>query len=611
MRVGWRVAVVAAVVAASSFAGTGGAYADDTRPTPTPEEKAAALARPAVVYLEQHWSGYVFDEDGTLFNSGDPFEITTRCTGFGVSPDGYVATAGHCVDPGMEGIGREFLTAAVAESIQKGYYGANVDPNKLLQFGEANWKLEGQAKNSPLDRQVFMQRGVAAGGKTTGEALPARVVDFRPLSQGDVALLKLETTDLPAVELAPRDTIEIGTKVLSIGYPGSTDEVTDASFEPTNKDGQISSKKTSGSVPVYETSAALSGGMSGGPTVDLNGRVVGINSFKINGEEQAFNFLAPSSNLAELLTRNGVKPSLGDIDKTFRKGLTDYFAGHYTAAITSFDKVLTLAPTHEQAQEYKTKAAKAREQFGDVKSNDSGLPIGLILGLGGGLVVLVGGGLLALLLVRSRRKARPQQGMPIGAGAGPVVFGPGPGGPGYGAAALPSESMSWPTVPMQGGPGVPPMGTPAGPMAPSVSAPPTSGPPVSGPPVSAPPVSGGAMASPVGAGAPYGPLPPNGPMAPPAGAMAPPAGAMAPPAGAMAPSSYPAPGFSSADGSTQPISGVPVSGVPDAPAPEPMAEAPTTGSPVAPAQRMRYCANCGSQIPGAAKFCMQCGTPAV
>lgn len=117
------------------------------------------------------------------------------------------------------------------------------DAARLFAFGQANWRLEGEAKDSPLERQVFMQRGVAAGGKTTGEVVPARVVDFRPLSQGDVALLKVETSDLPSVELAPATDIQIGTRVLSIGYPGSTDEVTDASFEPTNKDGQISAKR--------------------------------------------------------------------------------------------------------------------------------------------------------------------------------------------------------------------------------------------------------------------------------------------------------------------------------------------------------------------------------
>ncbi|HWG98270.1 MAG TPA: trypsin-like peptidase domain-containing protein [Pilimelia sp.] len=436
MKPGPRAAIAAVVAAAFALAGAGPALAEETgRPAPTPEERAAALARPAVVYLEQHWQAYVFDENGKPFNGGGAYQLKTRCTGFGISPNGYVATAGHCVDPGMEGVGRSFLLAAVGESIRRGYYNTD-DPARLLAFGEANWRIEGQTRDSPADREVYLQRGVAAGGRTTGEVLPARVVDFRKLSEGDVALLKVETSDLPAVELATGTDVEIGTRVLSIGYPGSTDQVTDASFEPTNKDGQISAKKSSGGVPVYETSAALSGGMSGGPTVDLQGRVVGVNSFKVNGEEQAFNFLAPAGNLSELLTRNGVTPELGPNDQTFRKGLDDYFAGRYTAAIASFDKVLSLAPTHEQAQEYKTKAAKAREQYGDA-ADAAGIGALVLLVVAGG--VLLAGAVLAVVLVLVLRGRRNRSG--AGVPGGPVPGHPGgygPGGPGGFAPAHPA-----------------------------------------------------------------------------------------------------------------------------------------------------------------------------
>src|SRR5688572_13338833 len=98
-----RSAIVALLAAGIVMSGSGTAWAEeaDGRPAPTPEERAAALARPAVVYLEQHWKGFVFDESGNPFNGGSAYELTTRCTGFGVAPSGYIATAGHCVDPGM------------------------------------------------------------------------------------------------------------------------------------------------------------------------------------------------------------------------------------------------------------------------------------------------------------------------------------------------------------------------------------------------------------------------------------------------------------------------------------------------------------------------------
>ena len=329
----------------------------------TPTERAAAEVRPAIVYVTEKFSAYVADETGTYFNNGNPYELSVTCTGFGVNPNGYVATAGHCIDTySPNGIKGDFIAAA-AEDVVAAVPGVTLQ--QAVEFGTANWTVEGKAKGSAIDTQIAVVTGsVQGGGKP--QALPARVVDARPFTQGDVALLKVETTDLPSVELATDADVQIGTPLLSIGYPASADAVTDPSLEPSNKDGQVSAKKTVGSVPVYETSAALTPGMSGGPTVDLEGRVLGINSFMPAGESQAFNFVAPASGLTELLSRNGVRNELGPDDKAFRAALDAYYAGHYTDAIAGFDKLLQVAPQHAQALQYRTLAAKARDRFGDV-----------------------------------------------------------------------------------------------------------------------------------------------------------------------------------------------------------------------------------------------------
>jgi serine protease Do len=393
------------------------------RPGSTPEEKAAALARPAVVFIETHWSGYVFDEEGLLFNDAEPMEFVSRCTGFVVGSAGYIATAGHCVDPAIEyGNGEDFLWAAVGESIENEYY-VSSDPDELFAFGAANWRIEGATAGSPADLEIYVQRGVATGGRTDGEAFPARVVDFRPLAEGDVALLKIEKADLPSIELAPEGTAPIGTPVLSIGYPGSTDQVTDVTFEPTNKDGKINAQKTVNTVSFLEMSAALSGGMSGGPTVDLQGRVIGINSFAPTQEDEAFNYITPASHLAEMLSRNGVEHGLGSADATYRQGLDAYWAGRYTEAIGSFDKVLGVVPMHQQAQEYRQRAAKDLETFGDavVAEEDGGgtAPAALIAG---GLAIAVGIGAGAFVRTR-RRGLRPA---PAATDVQPDVWSPNP-----------------------------------------------------------------------------------------------------------------------------------------------------------------------------------------
>lgn len=448
-----RALAVGTAALALTLVGTGSAFAQTPAPTPapapspqqaTPTERTAAEVRPAIVYLTEKFTGYVADETGTYFNDGHPYELSVTCTGFGVNPDGYVATAGHCVDTtSPNGIRAEFI-AAVAKEVVAAVPGVTLED--AINFGTANWTVEGQAKGSPIDTQISVVTGsVQGGGK--GQALPARVVDSRPFDQGDVALLKVETTDLPSVELATDADVQIGTPLLSIGYPASADAVTDPSLEPSNKDGQVSSKKTVGSVPVYETSAALTPGMSGGPTVDLEGHVLGLNSFMPAGESQAFNFIAPASGLSELLSRNGVHNELGPEDKAFRAALDDYYAGHYTAAIAGFDKLLQVDPQHAQATQFRTMAAKARDKFGDVPvapapAPSSGLPLDLspvafwsIVGGGGALAV--GLGVLLVVLVRRRgRRSEPDAGVGFPLPPQPMPFPP------YGA--IPAQRLPQP-----------------------------------------------------------------------------------------------------------------------------------------------------------------------
>lgn len=395
-----RIAVLAALSLLAAGAGTAcstdesGTAPDDLQP-PNQLERAAALIRPAIVSVEMRITGYVFDEQGNIFNEGNPYEMGAACSGFVVNPDGWVATAGHCVDSGPEGFRDDFIQQAALEASANR---PGVSAEEFYNFGVMNWRVEGFTPGSPLDVQI----GVHPGGDPKADPLPARVVDFRPLGKGDVALVKVEADDMPSTDLVTDPDVQIGDRVMAVGYPASTDLVTDRSAEPSNKEGAISSKKTQGSVPVYEISAAVSPGMSGGPTVDTEGKVLGVNSFTIAGESQPFNFIAPSSGLTELLGRNGVDSALGPVDTTYRDGLTALYAGRYTDAIADFDKVLALAPEHAKAPELKTDATQLRDKFGDWGVPTSDQQLWYLIG-GGVLAAMAATG-LTLLLVRRRRR---------------------------------------------------------------------------------------------------------------------------------------------------------------------------------------------------------------
>lgn len=317
------------------------------------EQRAALYARPAVVYLEHNWQVWIDHDLGRL-----QVEFSGSCTGFVVEENGYIVSAGHCVDPGPRGSGLLAIEIAVNE-LWPAYRDVFDTPDDLFVYGLTNWEVEGLTAGSTPTPETLVHQAAAISGLRTTDAWPARVIDFQPLGLGDVALLKTEQRKLPAIELRDARDVNVGLPVLSIGYPGSVSQVTDFNFEPTFKNGQISSTKSTESFPVFEISAPVSQGMSGGPTIDLDGRVVGVNSFGPGRESQPFNFISSVDLVSEMLNRNGVTAGLGPIDATYRAGVDAFLAGDYSTAIARFDEVIDRSPSHSQSMDLRTQAEDA------------------------------------------------------------------------------------------------------------------------------------------------------------------------------------------------------------------------------------------------------------
>ncbi|GAA1143513.1 trypsin-like peptidase domain-containing protein [Nocardioides aquiterrae] len=381
------------------------AWAAGESPSPAPEvtplERVNALVQPSVVFLLQTWDGRVYDTFNKQYlNNGDPFELQFQCTGFVVNPDGYIATAGHCVD--FKEVRSSFVETAAQWALDNGYYSStSLTLDDIIGFGD--YRIDSSERKNAADLDIQVGWGASVSGIDTSEVKRARVIDFNGQDKGDVALLKVEDTGLNALPIAT-DEVEVGTDVVSIGYPASVDSVTDPNLTPSFKDGSISSVKTvqGGVLPVYEISAAVSGGMSGGPSVNLDGEVIGVNSFGILGEPQAFNFLRPSSQLSELMAGAGVDNELSDTTQAYRDGLEAYWSGDKATAVEKLGTVTDEQPTNKLAADFLGKAKDLPDP--PPPADDSGLPV-LPIAIGAGALVLVGGGLVAVLLLRRRTPA--------------------------------------------------------------------------------------------------------------------------------------------------------------------------------------------------------------
>ena len=118
-------------------------------------------------------------------------------------------------------------------------------------------------------------------------------------AQVDLAVLKIDDTNVKPLKLADSDAVQAGDFVLAIGNPFGFDE--------TVTDGIISSKmrpnRTDAFGDLLQTNAAINPGNSGGPLINLRGEVVGINTAIISrsGGSQGIGFAIPSNTVRTAL----------------------------------------------------------------------------------------------------------------------------------------------------------------------------------------------------------------------------------------------------------------------------------------------------------------------
>ena len=110
---------------------------------------------------------------------------------------------------------------------------------------------------------------------TNGHRYDATVLDRD--STSDLALLKIDGGRFQAFAVGDSDRVRMGDEVLALGFPIADTIGTNLTVTR----GIISSTRTENGVRLLQTDASLNPGNSGGPLVNLNGEVIGVNSSRI------------------------------------------------------------------------------------------------------------------------------------------------------------------------------------------------------------------------------------------------------------------------------------------------------------------------------------------
>ncbi|MCX7555019.1 Do family serine endopeptidase [Marinicella sp. S1101] len=143
----------------------------------------------------------------------------------------------------------------------------------------------------------------------------------------DIAVLKIDGENLPKLAIGSAEDLKIGEWVMAIGSP--------LSFENTVTKGIVSAKgRAIGNqqyVPFIQSDVPINRGNSGGPLINLDGEVVGINTliFSSTGGYMGISFSVPidvAMNVAEQLQKNG----------TVKRGLLGVGIGNVNQAMADY-----------------------------------------------------------------------------------------------------------------------------------------------------------------------------------------------------------------------------------------------------------------------------------
>ena len=270
----WQTRLAAAIVAGVLLVASSALAQTPARTPPpnTPAITAADLSRslegtaqavsPSVVEI---FTTAFTPREGVVSRTGD-LVATERASGSGVivDPDGYIVTNAHVVR-GAQRVRVEIPIAADGQSI------------------------------------------LAARSRTAS----AQVIGID--LETDLAVIKVDQRNLPALQFGDSDALRAGQLVLAIGSPlGFRNTV---SFGVV---GAVARQLEPESPMIYvQTDATINQGSSGGPLVDLRGRIVGINTliFSQTGGYEGLGFAAPSNIVRTVYEqlRKGGRVRRGDI----------------------------------------------------------------------------------------------------------------------------------------------------------------------------------------------------------------------------------------------------------------------------------------------------------
>ena len=120
--------------------------------------------------------------------------------------------------------------------------------------------------------------------------------------QTDLAVIKIDKKDLPKAEFADSDSIKVGEFAMAVGNPlGLQSSITCGVVSAVNREITDTDGKK---YTLIQTDAAINSGNSGGALVNSEGKVIGVNTLKLSGEDiEGMGFAIPINSTTDITSQ--------------------------------------------------------------------------------------------------------------------------------------------------------------------------------------------------------------------------------------------------------------------------------------------------------------------
>lgn len=176
-----------------------------------------------------------------------------------------------------------------------------VSTKGLMENGFTSQEVEGIGSGFIIneDGDILTNYHVVEGAQevtvtlSTGKEVKAKVINYDQTQ--DIAMIRLEgDVKVPAVaELGNSASVKPGEEVIAIGTPLSKDFAQTVTKGVVSAVGRTVTTDNGKQVNLIQTDAAINQGNSGGPLVNAQGQVIGINTLKLAGGAEGIGFAIP------------------------------------------------------------------------------------------------------------------------------------------------------------------------------------------------------------------------------------------------------------------------------------------------------------------------------